>query len=98
MVRATRRHARFTGFTGVRHGPNEDAFPLIDVNETFAEVVAYDRRVFAGMVSMLDQAVANITEGGDLASLCLALVFFWRARCNGQGKVTDDIGRQHPES
>ena len=54
------------------HGPNEDAFPLIDVNETFAEIVDYDRRVFAGMVSMLDQAVANITEGRDPRPLCPA--------------------------
>ena len=29
------------------HGPNEDPWPLVDVNETFGEVVAYDRRIFA---------------------------------------------------
>lgn len=29
------------------HGPNEDPFPLVDVNDTFGEVVAYDRRIFA---------------------------------------------------
>ena len=38
-----------------------DPFPMVDVNDTFGEVVAYDRRIFAGEVLAMDMAVANIT-------------------------------------
>ena len=44
------------------HGPNEDPFPIVDVNETFPEIVDYERRIFAGMVLALDEAVENITN------------------------------------
>ena len=51
------------------HGPNEDPYPLVDVNATFPEIVAYDRRIFAGMVLALDMAVANVTQAYKAAGL-----------------------------
>ena len=50
-------------------GPNEDPFPLVDVNKTFPEIVDYGRRIFAGMVLALDMAVANITKSYKQAGL-----------------------------
>ena len=32
------------------HGPNEDPYPVVDVNETFPEIVDPARKIFAGMV------------------------------------------------
>ena len=51
------------------HGPNEDPFPLVDVNASFPEIVDYERRIFAGMVLALDMAVANITRAFERAGL-----------------------------
>lgn len=51
------------------HGPNEDPFPIVDVNETFPEIVDYPRRIFAGMVLALDKAVENITNAYKNAGL-----------------------------
>ena len=51
------------------HGPNEDPFPLINVNATFPQIIEYERRIFAGMVLALDMAVANITHAFEQAGL-----------------------------
>ena len=51
------------------HGPNEDPNPIVDVNATFGEVVAMDRRIFAGEVLAMDMAVANITAAYKKAGL-----------------------------
>ena len=51
------------------HGPNEDPYPVVDVNETFPEIVDPARKIFAGMVLALDKAVENITSAYKAAGL-----------------------------
>lgn len=42
---------------------------LLDINATFPEIVDYTRRIYAGMVSLLDSAVGNITSAMQHAGL-----------------------------
>jgi len=42
---------------------------LIDINATFPEIVDFERRTYAGMVSLLDSAVANVTDAMENAGL-----------------------------
>jgi arylsulfatase A-like enzyme len=52
------------------HNPYEPPPPwLIDVNATYAAIPSYQSRVYAGMVTALDLAVANVTRSLQAAGL-----------------------------
>ena len=72
------------------HGPNEDPNPIVDVNETFSEVVAMDRRIFAGEVLAMDMAVKNITDSFTKAGLWKdTVLIFSTGTCSRPALHTD---------
>jgi hypothetical protein len=62
------------------HGPNEDPFPIVDINSTFGEVVDYGRRTLAGEILAMDMAVKNITDSYQKAGLWKDTVLVFSVR------------------
>lgn len=58
---------------------------VIDINATFPEIVDYDRRIYAGMVVMLDRAVAQVTSAFKDAGLWQDTVLIFTSDNGGIG-------------
>jgi len=68
------------------HNPYDLPPPdLIDVNETFSDIIDYERRIYAGMVVMLDRAVAQVTQAYKDAGLWADTVLIFTSDNGGIG-------------
>eukprot|EP00039_Didymoeca_costata_P006969 m.95015 g.95015 ORF g.95015 m.95015 type:complete len:649 (-) comp13473_c0_seq4:141-2087(-) len=75
----------YLAFQSVHNPYDVPPIEHIDINKTFPEIVNYERRIYAGMVVMLDRAVAQVTEAFETKGIWDDTVLIFTADNGGIG-------------
>jgi len=59
----------YLAFQSVHNPYDVPPIEFIDINKTFPEIVDYERRIYAGMVTMLDLGVAHVVSAYEAAGM-----------------------------